>query len=269
MPVKAFVFCLSVFNYMNADGLDGKFARKTNQGSAIGEIIDHVGDDISMIVILQQLAYLCGAELDTSNLYVVEFVLCGINIFVTSHWMAINDDALYFGPLTDTSVIQLLIIAIAGMTACESYRWLVDIVMYSCIPFWLFVISGIIYMFYTFRYYGDTNKHETSRILLIQYMIVQTILPLSEIIVSYKWSTLTVSLYCCASSLFIVGELIRSKMFKRELNEWIFFVPFLAILFPNFIGLGSLVYAYYLIRNIADALDKTILFKNKERKLVE
>ncbi|XP_036376379.1 cholinephosphotransferase 1 isoform X1 [Megalops cyprinoides] len=105
---------LGLFIYQSLDAIDGKQARRTNSGSALGELFDHGCDAVSTVFIAVGTCASCGMGPYPNWLFFCGFV--GMFMFFLVHWQAYVSGMVRFGAV-DVTEVQIAIIIIYFMTA--------------------------------------------------------------------------------------------------------------------------------------------------------
>jgi ethanolaminephosphotransferase len=115
-PLPGWCLCaigLLIFLYQLADNIDGKQAKRTKSGSALGELFDHGVDSIVMGLIAGIASSVLRGPVTTS----VVGSLMAMTPFYLAHWEEYHAGILIMGEFNGPTEFQLMVIAVCLYTA--------------------------------------------------------------------------------------------------------------------------------------------------------
>lgn len=121
--------------YYIADCIDGIHARRTNHTSPMGELMDHICDNIGLILVMNLLC-------DVLDINPVMPIMSSLLLFMNEHIKATIKGGLVFGRYSGPG--ELVIIAIFVLLTSNYWSWMSDIQFYIFAPLLLW-ITYIVY----------------------------------------------------------------------------------------------------------------------------
>ena len=85
---------LLIFIYFNLDAVDGKQARKTGNGSPMGELFDHACDNITLVFLVLETTLILGITNPLDQWIIVQ---AGLLVFMLNHLEAFEKGVVQFG----------------------------------------------------------------------------------------------------------------------------------------------------------------------------
>lgn len=238
-----------IFIYINLDSIDGIHARKLNNASALGELIDHGGDSISCIFITLTMCKILGVTNMYSIWYLTGFTTL---IFHNAHLNAFNTLKVSFETFTGPS--EMLIYACISLILKLYNFWIVDTISsifdkYSILLFCTALIINIIYCIF----YIKNTSPNTSIICLTVYGLY--------IIKAYLLHN--ISFYNIISDYIVLSimtiDLMVSKMAKKSANYLIIFLVLISQIDIFFTILISIMIFGQYLYEISSYLDLPFL----------
>ncbi|ARF12415.1 cytidylyltransferase [Klosneuvirus KNV1] len=228
-----------IFIYQNLDAIDGMHARKTRNGSPLGELVDHACDNITAVFLI------LGATvvLDITDPYKQWMIVqTGLLIFMLSHIEAFQRGVVQFGRYSGPGEVLFVNIFIILLRILTNFSWIDKLVIsISKYATMLPSVAYLVVLAYTiYRVVGLKNHYETRNGLLIALMIrfISSMIYLNMSIID----TYTVISHGLVMTI-LASDLIVSKMAKRELHP---LVPvFMMISIPHNILCIALCLVYH------------------------
>lgn len=236
-----------VFIYMTLDAIDGKHARNTKSASPLGELFDHICDNISVVPLVLTMCKILNVHTLTTQWFLVQaiqllFLKCHLDAFINGvvefgRWtgpcealiiyMSVIFDKAFIG-FTDT-IYELFIHHFGGYLATY---------LYYCIFVYILISTLLMH-----------HKHNTTMKGLLLCLLTNFI---TSCLVKYddmsgRLSVMTVISQGLVASV-LSGDMIVAKMAKRELHPLIPIFVMIS-LFNNIICILTCVCYYVLILN--------------------
>jgi len=235
---------LLIFAYMNLDAIDGKHARRIQNGSPLGELFDHSCDNIGVIFMLLTLTSILNIQNVEILWYIVQI---GQLLFLGTHIDAFEKKYVEFGYYSGSGEFlffqmgaMLVGITIGfdwvgfGIFSEYHLRQTVFLAYYSILAWSIIKIVGL------------KDKHDSTRNGLIISLLTRFI-PSFLMIIGYENDELTISTVISHGLIMTIltGDMIVAKMANRELHP---LVPILVMisLFDNFFC-ATICILYYTI----------------------
>jgi cytidyltransferase-like protein len=230
---------LLIFMYFNLDAVDGMHARKTNNGSPMGELFDHACDNITVVFLVLGVTIILGIFNPFSQWLITQSALL---VFMLNHLEAFTNGVVKFGRYTGPGEVLMVNILIVFMRIFTDYSWLHDL---------YYVVFGESDKVFTYCYYlifayalikisilrGHNETRNGLIIALLSHFVVSMMylnvyIPETNVIISHGL-IMTI----------LASELIVSKMAKRELHP---LVPvFIMISLSHYLLCIGLCVLYY------------------------
>jgi len=142
-----FTCAVCIFLYQTLDNLDGKQARRTGSSSPLGEIFDHGGDSMTVVIFAMTL----GATLRFGAVLTFVSSLLMMTFFYLCHWEAYFTGTLILRPLDNPTEAQFGMMGLLLITALfGSDMWLgvynvplIGSVQLNHIVFFFFVLGSV------------------------------------------------------------------------------------------------------------------------------
>jgi len=202
-----------IFLYQNLDAVDGMHARKTKNGSPLGELVDHACDNITAVFLILEATIVLGITDPYKQWMIVQ---SGLLIFMLSHLEAFQKGVVQFGRFTGPGEILMINIFIVLTRSLTDYSWLHKISSISEYVISLPTIAYLIILGYTvYKVIRLKNHYETRNGLLISLAtrFISSMLYLNVSTID----TYTVISHGLVMTI-LASDLIVSKMAKRELH---------------------------------------------------
>ncbi len=242
---------LSIFFYINFDGIDGIHARKTSNTSVIGEYFDHLIDIVNMGMITDCLVLQLGSsDLMIRNLFILTSSFC----FLTQHYESLIINKMIFKGTSDISLILTMIMTIF-LFGLKLPKILLNFnILFSLI---CCILIYYIYKFIKILTINDVINLRTPLIIFLWYT-------LKYLILSYITNNYTYS-HTIVDTLLLL-ELTNYKIFKREMRYEILLVPILFFINPLIVS--SIIINYIISQINKIALDLNInIFTVKQKEI--
>src|ERR1700744_5028528 len=248
--LSSFVYITCITTYMILDSLDGVHARKTNMASPVGEIIDHLLDFFSSIL-------LSVSALNIFRIYEPIIVYMCLRFvtasFIGTHISAYGTGYLHLGFFTDTTLIILILDILVLLQNISTFN--IALNNFIVIIGFIFYFVGSAFIFYKIL----SNKiSKNSKLVMITYYSLFIITEYCIIMTLTDHIPMYPLLF---SHYFLLLELFIAKMLKRDIQSWIIIIPFLNLVIPSF-GYLSIIYFIASVIEISKVLNLNILTKN-------
>ncbi len=137
VKINSFLAALLTFIYMTADAIDGKHARRIHNSSPLGEIMDHMCDNLAVPFLILTLTKTLGI---TDSVAIWSCVLTAEFLFLSAHFVAYRDEFIKFDPFAGPGeFLTAQTLVLLGRLATD-YSWFVSYTYYlayglSCVSF--------------------------------------------------------------------------------------------------------------------------------------
>lgn len=206
-----------IFIYQNLDAVDGMHARKTRNGSPLGELVDHACDNITSVFLILGATDVLGITDPYKQLMIVQ---AGLLIFMLSHLEAFQKGVVQFGRYSGPGEVLFLNIFIILLRILTDYSWIYKIL--TSISGYTMSLPTVMYLvvlgYTVYKVISLKNHYETRNGLLIA-LTVRFIT--SVIYMMQETTTIDTTTVICHGLIMTIlaSDLIVSKMSKRELHQ--------------------------------------------------
>lgn len=234
------IFC--ILTYMNLDAIDGIHARKTNNSSSVGELVDHGCDSIGLIF----LGLIGCIILEINDYYTIWIIIQSISlVFQYAHMEALYNGAVTFGRFTSPSELLIYLCCVILMRSfglCDGIfnelSWLVC--KYPYIIFLFAIIQNVTYSSLT--------------LLKAEFLIVYAVIFYREINLSNKSIDNGIIIIILDGFLLSVMtiDIIICKMAKeKSMSIWITIMAIISIT-PMYMITSTIVGMVFIMQNICE-----------------
>lgn len=227
-----------IFMYQTLDALDGKHARKIQNSSPVGELLDHACDNISIVFLLLTLFHCYGIdEPNIKNCLVFTSQL----IFLIEHCNAFNKNTVYFGKYTGPGEMLFLLQCLILISPCFNFNSITSgIKIYYILLLYLPSFFGFSYYLYSQMRWNFDCFIGLYIILISQSLnAITTLFSKSDV---SEFDIIGMGLIMAMVS----SDMIVAKMAKRNLHPLVVVLSTLS-LFNSYLGIGVCVLYYYSI----------------------
>jgi phosphatidylglycerophosphate synthase len=223
--------------YITLDAIDGKHARNINCSTPMGELLDHVCDNIGLIFILFSLCYSLSITNNKTIFLIINFAEL---LFLHEHILTLITKTLFFrkytGP-TEALIVMIIIhiLCIFGLYIPSSWNPLIEtiVIIFTCIlSMYVFLLHNI-----QFDY--------ISACLLYQLLIIFIVHDMNIV------QLLNMSLFWTIP----IAETIIAKMANRHINSQLIWILFLIISAPETIIFSTGIYCYMTFTSLCNGLN--------------
>ena len=213
---SAFLF----FAYFTFDALDGKQARRTRNGSPMGELLDHAFDNVSLVFIVVPVTMALGITNPIIQWLVVQG---GTLLFTVNHLEALSKGVVEFGRYDGPGEFLMVGIAIITLGSVTNFSWIhyiCDFIFGPTTKVVLFVLCYLGILVYTLdKIVGLNNKYDGTKIVLLRSIFIRVLFSLCYMLF------FTIDIYAVISQGLIMtiltSDLIVAKMSKSQLHPLI------------------------------------------------
>lgn len=230
--LMSIITCIFTFMYMNLDAIDGKHARRIKNSSPLGELFDHMCDNIGVVFMISSLCMLVGIHGTTTQWYIIQSAQI---VFLCSHIDAFKTKVVRFGLFDGPGEALVLYMAILLINGTYGLDWLFDLVndTMSSVPYndtiiehfrsgdILYTLYSISLLFTLIKSISLGSNHYSTRNGLVICLLTKAIphvLTISGLMEEIP--TFTVIGDGMALSV-ITSDIIVAKMANRELHPLI------------------------------------------------
>lgn len=244
--------CLAIalltFLYMSFDAIDGKQARRIKNSTPVGELLDHIFDNIGVIFMIINLCKIFGIDDELVKWNLVGFTQI---VFLLSHIDGFDKNVVDFGLLSGPGEFLIGYILIALLRSQFDFNEYINFAnVLGKVAVLLFEFSRIVlyYKIYSLKNHSQTKFNLIISLILIDfprvfYLIkLETISELDIILMGMLFSVLT-------------GDLILSKMAGKEVHHLIPIIISIS-LFGSYFGIIiSILYHVLVVIEIVIYMD--------------
>jgi phosphatidylglycerophosphate synthase len=241
--------CLLLFAYQTLDAIDGKQARRIKNSSPIGELFDHVCDNISNVLIIYVICQLFNIQ---QYMVISLFIQAGQWAFINCHLDALVNpqNTIEFGTWIGPGELLLLVQFAFFLNALRGPLHVPDHYFIFLSTFAYCVVVG--FLLYKIRKIRSVPYINT-KIPLVLCIFLKTI----SLFFSYiKPNQISLSVIICdgLAMTIITSDLILAKMAKRNLHPLVLLCTFISVFDDKIAFLISCFYHVIIFYYLCDKM---------------
>lgn len=234
--------CILLFLSLTFDALDGKQARRINMSSPVGELLDHVVDSCSLMLVIYISCIIFRIDPEIQNFY---YIGCGL-FFTTTHFDALINKVVVFDRYSGPNEFYFLIFVLYMISP---FTYISDIAN-SRLFMISFLIIPIMKMYYILIK-GNINKK--NRNIIATAFFSAMIVTFSLLFLSIN-NVITFRHYLACFSI-LNTEMIISKMSNYPMNPWSIILSIIVLFVSERIAFNMfIIYIFFIFKQISSTL---------------